>query len=364
MTAEGATAAPTRSASGRLLGAMLLAVAALGYGRYWSAPEPLAERLGSGPALWADESTCVDCHPGTATFHQTGHARTLTRADAEPSRALLQRLAAEARPGGTVTLHLDALPYRADAGETVVPVDWCFGSGRHAHTWVGLLPDSWGASDSVELRWTWFRDVDSFAATPGQGAAAAFAGVGVLFDHPKTHRCFACHTSQLPIRDGRIDQQRLVPGVTCQRCHGSMVEHVRSQGTRFDNTFVRDARQTDAVNRCAECHRRAEEREPADVRPDNPEIARFQPVGMVQSACYRQSPTMTCTTCHDVHRPMEAQDSQGDWQCLQCHAPAAADRRSIPCSAGHTENCVPCHMPKVRATSPMHFTDHWIRVRR
>lgn len=108
-------------------------------------------------------------------------------------------------------------------------------------------------------------------------------------------------------------------------------------------------------------HRRADEQNPEDIRPGNVDIVRFQPVGLTQSPCFRSSPEMTCVTCHDPHRPLEAQDSLGIWQCVQCHDSAHQDQTT--CSAGHRDDCLRCHMPKVRLDSPIRFTDHWIRVR-
>ena len=38
------------------------------------------------------------------------------------------------------------------------------------------------------------------------------------------------------------------------------------------------------------------------IRADNPRIARFQPVGLMQSACYTRSEgALSCVNCHDPH---------------------------------------------------------------
>ena len=106
---------------------------------------------------------------------------------------------------------------------------------------------------------------------------------------------------------------------------------------------------------------RPEEVDADELRADDPDLARFQPVGLIRSKCFTVSQKMTCTTCHDPHRPLEAQDSLGDWQCIQCHDPAESS--DTLCKAGQPENCLQCHMPKVQSTDPLRFTDHWIRVR-
>lgn len=281
---------------------------------------------------------------------------------------LLKRLE-NARPNAALTLRLEhhanevsvvdgASPTRS------VPLDWCFGSGRHACTWIGTLTDSWGGTDLVEFRWTWYAQQQEFDITPGQPSAPdqrTFGGLGVLYDQPKARRCFACHASYLPVDSGRIDEAQLRPGVTCQRCHGPQSRHVAGEGSSSPERLGR-LPQDESVRRCAQCHRHADEFDPQVVSASNVDIVRFQPVGLAQSACFQKSSTLTCVTCHDPHRPMEVQDSAGIWQCTQCHDPERPSQTL--CRLGRRDDCLSCHMPKVRGGPPIWFTDHWIRVRR
>ncbi len=113
------------------------------------------------------------------------------------------------------------------------------------------------------------------------------------------------------------------------------------------------------MNRCAQCHRRADEMDTEPIHPDNKNLARFQPIGITQSRCFN-SPKMTCVICHDPHVPLDDQNLTGIWQCVQCHDGA---KDQVTCGAGQTDDCLSCHMPKVRGVAPLDFTDHWIRVR-
>lgn len=327
----------------------------------------LPEDLVSRPVGWADESRCAECHTQAETFWDTGHARTLQPANSTPSREFLARLHREAEhvdPQLRITASETGMTavHGGDESARSLKLDWCFGSGLHARTWVGLLADSWGASDLCEFRWTWYESIDGFSVTPGQpdeGVTGYFGPLGVLHDHPKTRKCFACHATQLSMPSGRIDPHGLKPGVTCQRCHGPQAAHVESDGEFVDSSW-RGRDQRDAVNRCGQCHRRADEMEPGQIRPDNRDIVRFQPVGLVQSPCFQNS-EMTCITCHDPHLTLEEQDSLGIWQCLQCHDGIGNDHPL--CAAGHADDCLRCHMPKVKMEDPLLFTDHWIRIR-
>lgn len=320
------------------------------------------------PGWLADEASCSECHSQAEEFWLTGHANTLVPARREDSVELLSTLvnAMAAGEEGTAISVRDGEPFAtfsSAVGDGELPLDWCLGSGRHARTWVSTFADSQGATDLLEFRWSWYASIAGFDITPGQPDEhfGTYLGpCGVFYDHPKARRCFACHSTYLPIDDGRLRFEELRPGVTCQRCHGPRAEHVASEGEIRDD-FWQTATAQEAVNRCAQCHRRADEVEIDEIRADNTFLARFQPIGLVQSACFKSSGTLTCTTCHDPHRPLEVQDSLGDWQCLQCHDPGQTEH--VRCADSQKADCLMCHMPKVQGADPLPFTDHWIRVR-
>lgn len=324
--------------------------------------------MAATPDGWADESRCIDCHEQAEHFFQTGHANTLVPADDARSLQLLSKLKdseigqqdsvafqhrAEQAPGVTRTV---------EGVSSSLPVDWCFGSGAHARTWVSLLPDSFGASDLLEFRWSWYHSTDSFALTPGHSEQSSSAGVGALgvqFNAARTWRCFACHATRVRMDDVTLDLAHLQAGVTCQRCHGPRRQHVATEGEFTDANFAFPDRE-ESVRRCGQCHRNADEQPLEDIRVDNPTLARFQPVGLSQSKCYLSS-EMTCITCHDPHKPMSLQDSAGDWQCIQCHDSKTPEHST--CAAEMSTDCVSCHMPRVKQLSnPATFADHWIRV--
>ncbi len=321
-------------------------------------------------AGFVDEKTCAECHQEeAASFARTGHAQTLQLATTPQSREVLRRIA-DTEPARLEGIRVDTQgdsihAYHSREGrQHQLKLDWCFGSGRHARTWVGTLEDSRGAHDLVEFRWSWFHEDRGFAHTPGQPLKVSdtyFGGLGLLFDHPKTRRCFNCHCTYIPLDDGRLDSDRLIPNITCQRCHGPQQEHVDTEGEVSDTSW-RNISQIDSVHRCAQCHRRADEMEPGQISADNDGIVRFQPVGLLQSACFKNSPKLTCLTCHDPHLPLEAQDSKGIWQCIQCHD--GSPEKHSTCRAGHRDDCLRCHMPAVRGEVPVRFTDHWIRIRK
>lgn len=316
---------------------------------------------------WADESSCIQCHTEAKTFSKTGHARTMHTAghsDLQPLIQLMRETPAFSQDGLSIESRGSDLRVQRRDGESFndVTLNWCLGSGDHARTWIGTLHDSDGTTNLLEFRWTWYRELQEFGVTPGQPdepGQGYYSHLGVLFDHPKARRCLGCHSTRLPIDAGQIQEHQIQAGVNCQRCHGPRQSHVASDG-EIREQFWSSASRDEQVARCAECHRHPDEQDPRTVRRDNPDIVRFQPIGLAQSACFQKS-QMTCTTCHDPHRSLAEQQSKSIGQCLQCHDGATADRPG--CGLGKTEDCLSCHMPKVKMDRPVHFTDHWIRVR-
>lgn len=357
--------------TGRAKLAFLLCLALVAALR-WAAgtPTPPVDQVQSQFG-WADEQSCRQCHQAIVdAYDQTGHRHTLTRGDAPASTQKLTQLSLRDEPAnGSIRVLLDGdypiASFETDQTPRRVELDWCFGSGLHARTWVASLPGGWGESDMLEFRWSWYSMIDGFAVTPGQDETPEpgyFSGLGTLKDSSRAVRCFACHASYIPVQQGRIDFHGLVAGVHCQRCHGPQQRHVHTGGAAPADRFWSDATPLESINRCGECHRRADETPADQIRPDNEALARFQPVGLAQSPCFQKSNSMTCMTCHDPHRSLQSQDSRGVWQCLQCHDPNQRPDAAL-CSASRRDDCLACHMPKVKQQAPLEFTDHWIRVR-
>lgn len=319
-------------------------------------------------AGWADEATCRECHFEADTFPATGHAQSLRPAS---DRVSIDRLKMIESPGASEAGEI-RVDVTSESGVQVVVeegeftrrmrLDWCFGSGHHAHTWVSTVNDLLGNTDELEFRWTWYHQTGSFGRTPGQPAEANpthYGTFGVLFDGAKAVRCFSCHSSYIPAENAAIDLDGVVTSINCQRCHGPQQAHVVAGGEgKIDDWMAAD--RIDVVHRCGQCHRNADEMEPGEIRRDNRDIVRFQPVGLLQSPCFTQS-EMTCTTCHNPHKSLASQDSRGIWQCVQCHDPDQPQHST--CAAGNRDDCLRCHMPALPINPNLSFTDHWIRIR-
>src|SRR6185312_11207376 len=109
-----------------------------------------------------------------------------------------------------------------------------------------------------------------------------------------------------------------------------------------------------------DCHRHPSLVQAGSIRTDDPEIARFQPVGLMQSACYRKSQgALSCVTCHDPHSRLSTARPAYEAACLSCHSGPSQTACPVSPKAG----CIDCHMPKRETAPHLMFTDHWIRTR-
>jgi hypothetical protein len=224
---------------------------------------------------------------------------------------------------------------------------------------------------ALEHRLTYFARSGSLGVTPGQLPDDSKPGrgpVGVFQPPAETFKCFRCHTTVTSDRGQRVlDPATMVPNVMCERCHGPGRAHVEAarRGAGPDELampFGPDRWTADDQMRlCGQCHRHPDTGNPAKIRRDNPEIVRFQPVGLMQSRCYRESRgALSCVTCHDPHARVSADLGTYEAACLACHKtpPRAA------CPVSPRDGCIGCHMPRRDSGQKVLFVDHWIGVNR
>jgi hypothetical protein len=249
-----------------------------------------------------------------------------------------------------------------------LPVDWAFGAGEQAVTFVSRLNPDW----YIEHYFSYYRAVGSLAPTPGHigrrsNTLALAAGLQYKSSDADAGivACFRCHSTGPPnvLLDNEIQPAEL--GVRCEACHGPGSLHVQaiSRGEiEKGRSLIGNPKRLSApdLNQfCGTCHRAPEGGPAIDL--DKPFSVRHQPIYLSRSACFAGSKgALSCLTCHDPHRPLVHDAAHYNKQCLQCHA-------GVRHSTGSTQRvvqngCVDCHMPRVRAEQYLEFTNHWIGV--
>ena len=371
-----------------------------------AAPDPVA----ASDADWAyvGDAACTQCHAEIATsYAQTGMGRAVSRFD--PSTAPEQF-----GPGGEgpVVCGPDGYCYQALVrGDTLVQretrpefpdyvrehaVSHVVGSGNATRSYLMEAGGGGEGGYLTEMPLTWYVERELWDLSPG------YKRNNARFDRPIALECLTCHDA----RPGHETSQNFytdVPlGISCERCHGPGSAHVAAYeagGDPLTPLIVNPAAlgPLGQLDVCQQCHLTGQTvfapgEDPTTYRPGRPlsahrsvfvtEASLEDPEEfgiashaerMMRSACFEESlgteREMTCTTCHDPHRPTSelSPDHFAD-ACRSCHAPTAhvgvCSRTGVETVVeASTGDCVSCHMRKAGTSDIPHvsFTDHWIR---
>lgn len=329
----------------------------------------LAPVLACGAGFTGPQS-CQPCHAAQyARQWDTHHARAL--------RPMAQSPLAE---------HFDGQPlrersgigfeYRATPAGVAVAITqgqtrvdallgWAFGAGSKAFTAVGMLDGRY-----VEHRISWYRGSGRFGLTlghPAQPSPDPATAFGLVQEPGTIFRCFNCHATGVRETPRGPDLAAMIPGVTCERCHGPGQAHVDAAkaGTPPRNSILNPGRFSarQLVNVCAECHRSPNATNASPMPElEDPLSIRFAPVGLMASRCFQKSNALSCVSCHDPHEdPKPAEDPAYSRVCRTCHTTRAGARAACRRSQAGV-NCLGCHMRQAAPAPNLSFTDHRIRV--
>jgi hypothetical protein len=327
-------------------------------------------------ALYAGDRACSECHPGEAALHsRSGHSRTLQSAAGFALTHKLDGLRTEdpERPGVVWKYLGDDNQLWTERTENGAAerflIEYAFGSGRHATTFVTILDRDPLHPVCREHRLTIFAHNQSPGLTPGlslSGKAVGNSETGRVNSSADTLNCFRCHTTVISDKsDDVLDELTMIPNVSCERCHGPARSHIeaarrRDAGSSLHMPFGPGRWTTnEQLTLCGRCHRLPAMMRAGAITIDNPALVRHQPVGMVQSACFQRSNrALNCVTCHDPHAGASPDRTSYERACLSCHGPTAV----TACAVSPRSGCIDCHMPRRDVTRGMIMTDHWIRI--
>ncbi|MDX1531830.1 MAG: multiheme c-type cytochrome, partial [Rhodothermales bacterium] len=295
-------------------------------------------------AGYAGDEACQSCHADLyASYHETPMGRSVTRS--APPRAPAGFPAAGRGPAvysDELDLYYQAYvrgdtlyqrEFRLDAAsavtyERVEHADYVIGSGHNTRSYL-MHEDGY----VTEMPLTWYVERALWDLSPGYDVG------NPRFSRPTNLECVTCHNGlpeHTPFTQNHFAE--LEVGITCERCHGPAAAHVaaRERGEAPaegpPDPFVVDPADLSREQQlavCQQCHLEGVTvfepgEDPTTFRPgellgahrtvfvradqlDDPEqfgVASHD-FRLAQSACYQQS-EMTCTTCHDPHRSVEA----------------------------------------------------------
>ncbi len=267
-------------------------------------------------------------------------------------------------------------------------IDLVIGSATKGQTYL-----YWKQNGLFELPVSYWTQLRRWVNSPGYVDGSAD------FDRPVLPRCLECHATYFqPMTaaptENRYAKDNFVLGISCERCHGPGAEHVENHSAISASSIgtkpmppLRLSRDKQ-VDVCAQCHGGTGEPiatafsfRPGETLSD---YVRLQPpdasdqidvhgnqVNLLErSRCFQASPGMSCSTCHDVHKP-ERPAADYSAKCLGCHR---VDQCGMVRKMGTriASNCIDCHMP-VQASKKLvldadyqrlqaNVRNHWIRV--
>ena len=319
---------------------------------------------------YVSAGVCAGCHPAHASSQaRSAHARALSAPLEHPLATAFTPGRDLLRPpryrfqfgiaGGQFNMAISD-----GAASRSMPVDWAFGAGSQAITFVSRL----STEHYLEHYFSYYPAIRGFGPTPGQTGLrsntldlasgymyrAGDAVSGII-------KCFECHSTG-PVQsdsDNRLAPSQL--GVRCEACHGPGRRHVlaasagRQSKALISNPGRLSAGQLNQM--CGTCHRATEDGLMAN--PDKAWSVRYQPIYFAKSQCFlRARGALSCLTCHDSHQPLERASLDYDKKCTGCHG-STSHRAKTEKPVG---SCVECHMPRVPAQANLAFTNHWIGV--
>ena len=307
---------------------------------------------------------CATCHPTQSKRHpETSMAHALERVS---ECKVLKDHPSLAFQNGTYSYRIErkgnqSIYSVSDGQQTfTIPISWAFGLGSVGQTYVyekdgELYQSRVSYYDSISgLDFT----LAAQNAKPTNLAQAA----GLLMSHDEKLQCFSCHATNA-VEDKELTLNRLIPGVQCERCHGSTEYHLegiqKGDAKLAHMKNLRALNSEETSNFCGQCHRTWEEIA-ASGRLGVLSV-RFQPYRLTNSKCYdTDDKRISCTACHDPHQEINRVDASYDRKCFACHN---GDKLSARACKTATSNCVSCHMPKIEIPGSHHaFTDHQIRI--
>ncbi len=314
---------------------------------------------------------CADCHVGEAKTElatSMGHA-----AEAVGDCRILHEHPHVKFQRGNYHYEIHCGKSRCDysvtdgRGTISTPILWAFGQGEAGQTYILKWQGSY-----YQSRVSFFNDTQGLDVTLGvpRGIPSSLEeALGAPLSQVEAPLCFGCHTTA-GVSQGKVDADHLVPGVTCEACHGPGAQHVAAmKAGHFQSTHIFNPSKLgadDLADFCGACHRTSLAVQLMGIR--GVRNVRFQPYRLENAECWNpEDARISCLACHNPHQQVSTNTASYDVKCRTCHpgkaqaaASSKAPGRACPVAA---RNCVSCHMPKYALPGGhFKFTDHWIRI--
>jgi predicted CXXCH cytochrome family protein len=321
------------------------------------------------------QEPCARCHPSeVAAFKQSPMGRSIGPPSVFEEGRIIHKLSASTI---TIQKHDSQLEHTLERRGVIAkyPVAYSVGAGIVGYSYLVRLGHYLFQSPV-----SYYTQTKSWDLTPGYETDSHLD-----FTHQISSGCLFCHTGSVNLVKGTDNQFGDPPftPISCERCHGSAAAHLKNPGP---GSIVNPAKLAPAARDsvCEQCHLEGETRilNPgrdwwdfnAGQTTESVFVTYLRPADrgtlravsqselLARSRCARESGgRLWCGTCHNPHGGTQGNQENRAQAiqkvCLSCHSDLFAAGRHKP-----AEECVSCHMPRLRPTNVAHsaVTDHSI----
>ena len=338
-------------------------------------------RPGKKDSAYTGPQACTKCHEEeSARQHLTAMGRALEPVATSEILRAHPRLTFKSGPyAHEIVRRGDQSLYTVTDGVNTIsePILYTVGQGKAGQTYLFRHDGAF-----YESRLSYYKDIQGLDVTigyPREIPSSLDVAAGRRISVDEARNCFSCHGTG-GVNGNQLQLDHLIPGVTCEACHGPGADHIAAMEARKfkdKQIFNPGKMSADELSQefCGSCHRSAEQVISNKLLRGLITV-RFQPYRMFTSSAHDPADTrLTCTACHDPHENPSTDEASYDKNCFACHrslaslkSPALAKTEQ---GEGRTDKacpvaqrlCVSCHMPRVEFPgSHFKFTDHRIRI--
>lgn len=202
-----------------------------------------------------------------------------------------------------------------------------------------------------------------------------------VFKRAVKDNCIKCHVSYAKNRDPKgnsniYNRNTIMYGIDCERCHGPSKEHVdyrlgiNTEIIKDPMVLIKDLGRQAKIDICAQCHAGLRSlqikgnpfsylvgdtlekytRNFYTGKPSAELDVHGNQYGLLKSsACYKNSPSMSCTSCHNPHDNQRGNTGYFNSKCIACHNKPV--EKHLTATGENFENCISCHMPISKSKS-------------
>jgi len=327
----------------------------------------------SGEAFVGSE-TCMECHADIYASHiETAHYKTSALADSTTIKGNFQK--------GSNILDIESTTFtmfeqdgsfyqQAEIKNRLKKTspekfDIVIGSGVRGQSYL-----NWKENRLFQLQTSYYTPNDSWVNSPGYPSYS--------IERPIRDACIKCHVTfakndGLSKQGNSYEKKQLMYGIDCERCHRPAKKHVVYHNNNPEAVLAKYMLKYDTISRqqrldaCAQCHSGSRNQllqgnsfsflvgDNLDEFAQNFKTSGDQPkldvhgnqYGLlVKSACFKQTETMDCATCHNPHKNQRGDASYFNQKCMSCHSSASVDCKEDAADLSQMgNNCIACHMP-------------------